>query len=285
MKKIKIIYKKILRIFPEKMAVRIDYFRATGRILNLKRPIRFGEKIQWLKFYGDLERYTHLVDKYEVRKYIEDKIGKKYLNELYGIYANADEINFDELPQKFVLKATHGSGDNIIYNGNGYIDINKIRKVLNKSVKENFYYQCREPQYKNIKPRIICERYLEDEEGKLKDYKFFCFNGKVEFIEVIYDRFYNLKKVFYDTDWNKLNLFPKRNRDINIKKPENLKEMIEVAQILSEEFHFVRVDLYSIKDKIYFGELTFTPGSGYTPFEPISEEIRIGDMLNLKRYK
>lgn len=259
------------------------YLRLFRRPLHLDPPVTFNEKIQWLKLFGSKANYTSLVDKYEVRKYVASKIGSKYLNELYGVFNHEFEINFDELPQSFVLKATHGSGWNIFCRDKSQFDAEAARRRLRKWLKMNFYRVGREPNYKKVPPRIICERFLEDEKQKrLLDYKFFCFQGHVQFIQVDFDRYVNHTRNMYDRNWALCPftfLYP--NNPFKLERPENLETMMEVAEALAGEIPFIRVDLYNANSLILFGELSFTPESGFGTFRPAEWDFRLGTYLQL----
>lgn len=280
------VYRKITGILPFKFVIYMDYLIKQKKILNLKNPKSFSEKIQWIKIYGKLEKYSYLVDKYEVRSYVTTKIGKEYLNNLYGIYEDVNQIDFEKLPNKFVLKLNNGSGYNLICKDKSSIDIVKVKNDLEKWIKVDFYKEHKEIQYKNVKSKILCEEYLEDETGDLKDYKIFCFNGKAEIIQVDTNRFSNHIQNMYDTNWNKLNLsFGYNSGNIIDKKPAKLNEMLILAEKLSEDIPFARIDFYYVDNKIYFGEITLTPQNGLVSFSPKSEDDRIANMINLEKYK
>lgn len=280
--------KKYLRkmgmFLPKKVVLFIDYGRSYKKILNLKNPKYVGEKIQWIKLNVDMTQYGKYVDKFEVRNYIKDTIGEEYLPKIYGVYNNAYEINFDKLPNKFVLKLTNGSGGNIICKDKETLDEKSICKKLNKWTNEKFYRYTKEDQYKDVKSRIVCEEYLEDETGSLRDYKFHCANGKIHMIEVHTDRFTNHKENYYDSEWNELNVICKKEKVPYIEKPENIEEMKNLSGILSKQFPYVRVDFYSVKGKIYFGELTFTPANGTDPMYPLEEDIKLAKIIDLNKY-
>lgn len=268
------IYRKIISCLPTKLVINIETLRGYHKLCNLANPVYFGEKIQWLKIYGNLEKYTNLVDKYLVRDYIKEKIGTKYLVSLLGVFDNPKEINFEKLPNQFVIKLNTGSGFNIIVTDKQKINSDKIIKQLNKWMKLNYYKIKKEPQYKNIQKKIIIEEYISDKNGELNDYKFFCFNGKVEFIEVDSDRFCNHTMDFFDKDWNLLQLHKGKYKNSSTipMKPENFNKMINIAEELASDLQFVRVDLYNVDGNIYFGELTFTPAGGLTKFNPIEKD-------------
>lgn len=281
----KYIYRNVLKIMPLKVVINIENLRGYHRFLNLNKPQYFGEKIQWLKVYGNLEKYTNYVDKYKVRNYVEKSIGPNYLIPLLGVYENANDIDYSALPDKFVLKINNGSGYNLIVNDKNKIDIKKTNKLLNKWLKEDYYKIKKEPQYKNVERKIICEKYISDSNGQLMDYKFFCFNGKIEFIEVDFNRFDNHTMNFYDVNWKLLDL--KKGNYSNylgeVNKPKNFLKMIDIVNKLSKQFLFVRVDLYNVDGKIYFGELTFTPAGGVTPFKPLEKDLEYSKLINIDK--
>lgn len=260
-----------------------------GTKINIDNPQTFSEKLQWLKLYDRNPEYIKMVDKYEVKKYISNLIGKEYIIPTLGIYNSFDEIDFDSLPKQFVMKCTHDSGGNIICTDKEKLDYKYARKKMNKCLKRNYYNYNKEWPYKNIKPRIIIEKYMKDEkQNELKDYKFMCFNGKVKCSFVCSDRYENggLKVDFYDLQWKKMPFqrhYPNSNKDIP--KPKNYELMINLAEKLSKDIPFVRVDFYEIDEKVYFGELTFFPGSGFEKFTPEKYDKILGDMLELPKEK
>lgn len=283
----KIYYKILMKLSTKKIAY-IETFRAYKKKLDLDNPIYFGEKIQWIKLYGRLERYADYVDKYKVREYVEKKISDKYLIKLLGVYDKAEDIDYDKLPNQFVLKCNHGSGYNIICKDKTKLNIDKTNKQLDKWLKEDFSKIKGETQYSNVKRKIVCEEYIEDSNKQLRDYRIFCFDGEPDFI-LIDNELHgnNPTRDFYDIKWNRLDL---RNVEPNSKneldKPKNLEEMVEVAKKLSKGFPFVRVDLYNIDNKkIFFGELTFTHSGGRKPFSPLEKDIEIAKKINLEEYK
>lgn len=197
---IKIVYRKVLRILPTRVALYLIYFRGYKKILNIKNPITWGEKIQWLKLYGGLEKLSKYVDKYEVRNYVENTIGGDYLNELYGVYDDPEKIEYDKLPNKFVLKNTNGSGEVLICKDKSMFDKAKANRTMKRWLKDNYWLEKKEPQYKYIKNRIIVEKYLEDASNSLIDYKFYCTNGKVKYYAIFYDRYTNKTIDVYSAD-------------------------------------------------------------------------------------
>lgn len=266
--------------------LKIQFKDRMRKELNLENPQTFNEKLQWLKLYDRNPLYTNLVDKYQVRKHIAKTIGEEYLIPLIGVCDKFEDIDFSKLPNQFVLKCTHDSGGLVICTDKGKLDIEAARKKINKSLKRNFYYYAREWPYKNIKPRIICEKYMVDEsDTELKDYKFMCFNGEVKCIFVCLNRNSSkgLNVDIYDTNWN---LMPferpnSPNSDTIIPKPKKIDKMIEFAEKLSKDKLFVRVDFYEINGQLYFGEITFYPGAGFEKFKPESYDYLLGSWIEL----
>lgn len=244
----------------------IYYFSKFKKKINLKKPKTFNEKLMYLKLkeYENNELITKCADKYKVREYVKDCGLKDILNDLLGVYNNADEIDFDKLPNQFVLKCNHASGFNIICKDKSKLDIEKTKKTLNKWMKTDYWKYVAEIQYKNIDKKIICEKYLDSNNGKaLKDYKIYCYNGKPDLCLVCVDRDLGKPKYFYmDKNWRmmKMNLASKNvPNDFKIPKPKSMEKMYKYAEILSKPFKFVRVDFYDYMDNPIFGELTFTP--------------------------
>lgn len=261
------------------------YLRVFGKKLDLKNPKTFNEKLQWLKLYDRNPEYINMVDKYEVKKYISKKIGKEYIIPTLGIYNNFDEIDFDNLPNQFVIKCTHDSGSIVLCNDKSMFDKEKCRNDINKALSKNYYFRGREWPYKNVKPRILIEQYMVDKKNRdLRDYKFFCFNGKVEFFKIDFDRFINHGANYYDRTGNLMyfgELVCEPNFEKKINMPINLDKMIELAEKLSRNILFLRVDFYEIENKIYFGELTFYPASGFGKFVPDEWDKKLGDLIEL----
>ena len=279
---------KLLYFTSDKTFNKIKYFYRFKRKLNLEYPKTFNEKLQWLKLNNRKSEHTTMVDKYKVREYISRKIGDEYLIPLIGVWNNPEEIEFDTLPNQFVLKCNHNSGEGlIICKDKSNLNIKKAKKELIKAFKHDYYKRSREWPYKDVEKKIICEEYLVDETGKeLKDYKFFCFDGKVKYIMTGSNRFSNLRVTFFDRNWN-VAPFRRFNVDIDpsIPKPKNFDKMIEIAELLSKNEPFIRVDLYEVNNKILFGELTFFPASGLKPFYPEEWDFILGDMINLDLIK
>lgn len=277
--------KKMTFLPPEKYASYLyEYY--TGKKLNLENPVEFNAKIQWLKVYYHPKILNQLVDKYAVRAYVEAKIGVQYLNEAYGVYEKANEVDFDKLPNQFVIKATHASSYNLIVNDKSKLNKSKAISLFKKWLSRNQYYRTgQEWAYKDVKPRLIAEKFLK-ESGKdsLVDYKFYCFGGKANFIEVHLDRASKHKRAFYDLDFKMLPFrYVALEKSINnvVEKPDNLNEMKVLAEKLADKFPFVRVDFYSIEGKTIFGEMTFYPSDGRKDFIPDNFNKSIGDLIML----
>lgn len=270
-----------LSFIPDKQMIKLQYKIKTGRKLNLEDPQRYSEKLQWYKLYYRDPLMTKCADKYGVREYVKSKGLEYILNELYAVYNQVEEINFNELPDKFAMKTTNGSGTNILCKGKSNLSLDKIRKCLNDWMKRDFFAAGREWAYKDIVPKIIVEEYLEDKENLydgLNDYKFLCFNGEAKYIILDVDRYSDHKRNFYDTNWRHINVSSDRsNFGDCVPKPEGLDEMLQVANILAKDFPFVRVDLYWVNGKVYFGELTFYPWTGYVTFEPDEFDYILGE--------
>jgi hypothetical protein len=272
-------------LISDKRIMEMSYYSLFGKRLNLKNPNTFNEKLQWLKINNRNHLITTCADKYSVREYIEQKKLSHILNELYGVYENISEIDISKMPNSFVLKATHGSGWNIICKDKNQINWENEFEKINDWLNTNYYYLGREWAYKNIKPRLIFERYLIDENGEPpKDYKFFCFNGQPKVVQVDLERFKEHKRNMYNMNWELLEFeySYKSSKEI-IEKPYNFNSMIEIAKVLSEDFPFVRVDLYNIDGEIYFGELTFYPENGQGKFAPEEYDYVIGSELDLTK--
>lgn len=279
--------KGLLKWISDESYLKWRFEKSLGYPLNLSNPTTFNEKLQWLKLYDRKPKYTNLVNKYKVREYIKEKIGEDYLIPLYGVWSNFDEINFHELPKSFVLKTTHDSGSVVICKDRSNFDKEKARKILSKSLKNNYYYSGREWPYKNTERMIIAEKYMEDiETGELRDYKFFTFNGAVKFMFIASDRGKNTSFDFYDREFNHIPVsqhYPNSNKQIL--KPNNFEKMIELAEKLGSEFPHVRVDFYEANNKIYFGELTFTHFSGFYKFKPLKYDHIFGEYLDIEAVK
>ena len=238
-----------------------------------------------MKAYGALEAYSKYVDKYEVRSYVEERVGDEYLIPLLGVWKRYEDIPFSDFPNEFVLQATHGSNYVFICKDKSVIDYGSLESLVHTWMRENFYSVTREPQYRYCLPKIMCTRYLDDGSGDLKDYKFFCSNGFPRVVQIDSDRFSGHKRDFMSSEWSRLPIsvmYP--NSDIVVQSPDNLPEMMKIAEILSKNFSFVRVDLYSVRGRTYFGELTFTPGNGVEIFKPDSADYEFGELIDIVKY-
>lgn len=276
--------KRIAAAFvPDRVFVQAYYRLHTGKKLDLRNPVTYNEKLQWLKLYYRPAEMTQLVDKYAVREYVERRVGSEHLIPLLGLYESPEEVNIDELPNSFVLKPTHGSGWVILCKDKSRFDWEHAKARLHTWLRRNYYYHAREWPYRDVPPRIICETYLSDEFGEVaNDFKIFCFGGEPEVIEVDSSRFVNHRRDFYDTSWNRLPVqlrYPPSNRDIP--RPKALERMLSLARALSEPFPVCRVDLYSIESRIYVGELTFFPGNGVQLVEPAEYDRLWGEKIRL----
>lgn len=270
---------------PDEKYLRLRYKCIMGKELNLENPITYNEKLQWLKLYDRKPEYTKMVDKYEAKKYVSDIIGNEYIIPTLGVWEKAEDIDFDALPNEFVLKCTHDSGGMVICNDKSQLDIQSTKATLNHFLNRNFYSLHREWPYKNVKPRIIAEKYMVDESGyELKDYKFFCFDGKVNAMFIATDRNEKTETCFdfFDRDFNHMpviNGHPNTKKEL--KKPLGFEKMIELAERLSIGIPQVRIDFYDINGKVYFGEMTFFHWSGLKKFEPEEYDKIFGDWITL----
>jgi hypothetical protein len=271
------------KIIPDKTYIKMQYRIRLGKKLDLETPVLFNEKIQFAKLYYRDERLKKLVDKYEVRFYVREKIGEKYLTKIYGVYDKVDEIPFEQLPDKFAMKLTNGSSYNYICSKKNKDTKQEIEYRFKKWLTVDFYMLGREWAYKDVKNRIICEEYLNAEEDDLKDYKIFCFDGVPKLIQVDYSRFVNHKRNLYTPEWEFIDEEVEYDNDPNadIKKPDNLEEMLICAHKLSEGFPQVRVDFYNIGSRLVFGEMTFYHGAGYLHFKNPEFEEKMGNYWKL----
>jgi hypothetical protein len=279
----------LLKYMNDRQYSELKYMLVTGERLNLDEPKSFNEKIQWLKIYDHNSEYTKLVDKYKVKQYISDTLGKEYVIPLVGgPWESFDEIDFEQLPNRFVLKTNNGSGAVVIVKDKKKFERKKAKKILDRALKKNYYYSEREWPYKNVKPLIFAEQLIVDESGdQLKDYKVFTFGGEPKIIQVDYDRFNGHKRNLYDVNWKYINgsiQFP-TYKDRVINKPICFDEMISVAKILARGIPHVRVDFYVVGENLYFGEMTFYHGAGIEKFTPKKLEFEMGSWINLPQKK
>lgn len=276
--------RKVFNWMPDEMYLKIQYWLALHKKLDLKNPVTYNEKIQWLKIHDRKPEYTMMVDKYAVRDHIAKTIGEQYSIPLVGgPWKSFKEIDFDALPDQFVLKCNHDSGGLVICKDKSKLDKMAAEKKINKSMRRNFYWANREWPYKGVKPCVIAEKYMVDDSGyELRDYKFFCFDGEPKVMFIATDRNISTKFDFFDMEFNHL---PFTNghpcADKMPEKPKCFEEMKELARTLSKGIKQVRVDFYEINGKVYFGELTFSHWSGMVPFEPEEWDYKMGTWINL----
>ena len=275
-----------MRMLPDKAYLKMFFRLRMKQKLNLKDPKSFSEKLQWLKLYDRNPLYTTMVDKYNVKEYVSSIIGKDRVIPALGVWDKFSDIDFDSLPDQFVLKCTHDSGGIAICRNKKEFDFNKAKKVLERSLRRNYFYYGREWPYKNVKPRIVAEMYMEDKNSKgLSDYKFYCFNGEPKFLyvssgmenhmmaRVSYVSLDWTPEPFGRTDYKAFDKLPP--------KPINFEEMKLLAKRLAKDISFARIDFYEINGKVYFGEITLFPGSGYSIFNPKEWDAKIGEYLLL----
>ena len=281
------ILKKIkyaMRIIPDRAYIQMYYFAHFKKFCNLKNPKTYNEKLNWLKLHDKNPIYTRIVDKFEAKEYVKDIIGDQYIIPTLGVWDNFDDIDFDELPQQFVLKCTHDSEGLVIVKDKDKLDKEMAKNQIESALKQNFFYIGREWPYKNVKPRIIAEKYMEDHiDGELRDYKFFCFDGEPKAMFVASDRASdNVKFDYFDLNFNHLDIKQKYpHAEQPLRKPVTFEKMIELSKVLSKGFPHVRVDFYEVDGQLYFGELTFYHFSGFMPFEPNKWDKIFGDWIKL----
>lgn len=258
-----------------------------GKKLNLKNPQTYNEKLQWLKLYDRKPEYIKMVDKYEVKEYVASIIGKEYTIPTLGVWEKFEDIDFEKLPNQFVLKCTHDCGGLVICKDKQNLDIASAKEKINRCLKRNYFWAMREWPYKLVKPRVIAEAYMEDKKtGELPDYKFFAFDGKVKAMFIATERQSGeeTKFDFFDENFNHLpftNGHP--NAEKMPEKPATFEEMKKLAEKLSSNIPQVRVDFYEVDGKVYFGELTFFHWSGVVPFEPEEWDTIFGSWISLER--
>lgn len=265
--------------------LKLLYRTRIGRPLDLENPSTFNEKLQWLKIHDRNPLYTKLVDKYEVKEWVAERIGAEHVVPTLGVWDSFDDIDFDALPERFVLKCTHDSGGLAICRDRATFDIAAARRKIERSLASNYYWSGREWPYKNVKPRIIAEEYLDPDAGAcdLTDYKFMCFGGSARCLFTCTGRADgDLRVDFFDMDWNRMPFtrhYP--NSDVPPDAPQGLREMASLSERLAEQLPFVRVDFYEVAGRAYFGEMTFYPGSGLEEFDPEEWDEMLGSWLEL----
>lgn len=275
-----------LSMADKRRIIETQFERNCGYKPNIRSPKGFNEKLQWLKLYYCDPLVTKCSDKYGVREYIENTIGSQYLVPLLGVWTKVEDIDWDALPEQFVLKVNWGWGQNIIVRNKSQLDVQNAINDLSKWMRpeSNHYFHSFEWSYKDIQPKIIAEEYIGALEEDLPDYKFMCFNGNPALMFVVTDRFTNLSVTFHDSEFNRLPF--SRSHPVKstpIAKPAYFEEMLALSKSLSKPFPFVRCDFYEVDGKIYCGELTFYPGNGMEPFDPVDWDNRLGEMLTLPR--
>lgn len=292
--------RRFFKWIPDKLFLKFAYKTLIGHRMSFDNPKTFNEKLQWLKLYDRQSIYTTMVDKYAVKEYVASKIGDEYIIPTLGVWEHFDDIDFDKLPNQFVLKCTHDSGGLIICNDKGKLDKMAAKKKIEKCLKRNFYWSGREWPYKNVKPCIIAEKYInntnisdssefinERHVQSLDDYKIHSFNGEPKVILVCRNRFSEtgLTEDFFDQKWTHLNMRREKhpNSSEYIRRPKELDKMLELAKILSKDIPFLRSDFYAIGGKVYFGELTFFPASGFEKFVPETFDKKLGDWIRLPK--
>lgn len=279
--------KGYLNRVPDSIYIKILFRFMVGAKCHLKHPVTYNEKLQWLKLHDRNPEYAKMVDKYEVRKYIAELFGEELLIPCYGVYNSFEEIDLNALPNQFVMKCTHDSGSVEICTDKESFDFGAAKERINKAMKKNYYSAYREWPYKEVKPRIIIEKYMVDESGDdLKDYKIMCFNGKAKVIETHENRYTKGKthtQTFYTRDWEKLeiyqvDLYPlKEPRE----KPLQMEKLIDMSETIARDMYHARIDWYLINGKIYFGEITFYDGSGFEPFPNHNDDLYLGSLMEL----
>lgn len=272
------------RFIPDTFFLKVFFLFKTKHFLHLTKPRSFNEKIQWRKVYDRKELYVKLVDKLAVREYVSKIVGDKYLIPLIGHWENVDDIPFQDMPSKFVLKCNHDSGSVIICEDINSFDTERAKTILKRNLKTNYFWRGREWAYKEVKPCVVAEQFIEEQHHDLRDYKFFCFGGKVSFVQVDIDRHSNHCRNLYSRDWQLLDLqieYPTAP-SVVIEKPNNYEEMLNVAELLARNLGHARVDLYNINGKVLFGEITLYHGSGVEKIIPREFDFKLGELYEVE---
>ena len=274
----------LLNFVPDEVYLKAVFRAETGYRLNLKHPMTYNEKLQWIKLYDRKPEYTMYADKYRVREFISKTIGKKYLVPLIGVYQKAKQIPWKQLPERFVLKCNHASGTNIVCTNKQELDFLLVEQKMNSWLRRNAFWGGREWCYKHIEPCIICEEFLNTQDGKTPDdYKFMCFNGVPRLIQVHHDRYGNHTLDYYTPDWKKADL---HRIDANtsktiLERPEKINEMLSIAKTLSKGMYYARIDLYYVNGSVYFGEITMYPTGGFSTFTRYEDDLLLGSYIKL----
>ena len=269
-------------VCPDKLYLSLRFKTLTGYWMNWGNPQSFNQKLQWMKLNDHNPMYSLCADKVAVRDYVARTIGSRYLIPIYGIYGKPEDIPYDKLPEKFVLKCNHGAKYNIICKNKEKLNVSETNNILKKWLSEKYYRKLREYHYKAIKPQIICEHYMESsDKGDLNDYKVFVIAGEPYMIQVDLDRFGSHHRNIYDVNWNLLDVEISFPKGPDVCKPIVLDEMLRCARKLGEGFREVRVDFYVVKDRLYFGEMTFFSGAGFSKYKPRQFEFEMGKKLSI----
>lgn len=276
-----------MKILPDSFYLKLLYFRNKGCKLNLRSPDNFNEKLQWLKLHERKNRYSQMVDKYAAKEYIAEQVGEEYIIPTYGVWDSFSDIDFTQLPDQFVLKCTHDSAGLVICRNKKTLDYQTSRMKLESCLKRNFYYNGREWPYKNVRPRIIAEKYMEDTKlHELRDYKFFTFGGVPRIVHIVSNRQNANEETygdFFDMEYNHLDLtMGHNNAPVLPEKPKNFEKMKEFASKLSEDTKHLRVDFYEVDGQLYFGELTFFQDSGFADIQPPEWNDILGSWISLE---
>ena len=280
-----VIIQYFCRFIPDYVWLQLKYIKFFGRKFDSKNPKTFNEKLQWLKLHDRKDIYSTMVDKLAVKEYAANILGNEHIIPILGVYDKFDDICFDELPNQFVIKCTHDCGGIAICKDKKNFDIASAREKINKHLKLNYYWLYREWPYKNVKPKIIVEKYMEDDSThELRDYKFFCFNGHVECFKIDFNRSINHQANYYDRDGKLLKfgeIICPPDYDKELVLPVNLKKMISFAEKIAKDNKFLRVDFYEVNKKVYFGEITFYPASGFGRFTNENWDYKLGNLIKL----
>lgn len=281
----KIFIKNMLGLIPDSLYLKYRYKHYTKKKLNLKNPQTFNEKLQWLKLHNRKPEYTIMADKVEVKDYISEVLGEEFVIPTLGVWDRAEDVDFDSLPDKFVIKCNHNSGLGMyVCTDKNKMDAEKVRRGLKLGLRQDYYACDREWPYKDIERKIIAEKFLDDGSGHgLIDYKVFNFGGEPKLIQVDFDRFAGHKKNLYTTDWELCDFefnYPS-HPEVEIPKPKQLDKILEASKILSKGHPYLRTDFYVVGDNVYVGEITFYPASGYGKFNPDEYDKKFGDMIDL----
>ncbi len=271
-----------LNRIPDKIYLEIVYFLQCGYWFDIEHPQTYNEKVQWMKLHDRNPSYTRLADKYEVKEIVKEKIGEKYIVPTLAVGERFEEINISELPNQFVMKCTHDSGSIVVCKDKNLMDWNKIGKKLDVLLEKNYFWYLREWQYKNIKPRILVEQYIGNNDGLPYEYKFFCFDGLPKIVMVVKDRENVAKSNFYDLNFMRLPLkIENPNFEDAVNKPQNFEEMLRIAGVLSKGIRHVRVDLYNVDEHIYFSEMTFQHWGGFSHIDPPEWDQIMGEWIKI----